>query len=188
MRVTATRFPSASVRPIALPKLLPTWLVALSVLAVALALAAPRAHGETKSVHVSTPVGTISAKSKGAPITVPGIPEYPGSAKTVGDPDGDGAQASLKLPVISVRMQALRYETSDPMSKVVAFYRERLAKLGKINESDEGPHSEFGDFHWKQTPGQHTIAAEADHEVYIVAMKPHGAGCQFALIGLKFEE
>jgi hypothetical protein len=161
---------------------------ALSLLALALALTAPRARGDDKSVRVATPVGTISAKSKGAPLSVPGIPEYPGAVRTHGDPDGDGAQATLKLPVISMKMQALRFETGDPMSRVLAYYREQLARLGKLNESDEGPHTEFGDFHWEQSPGQHTIAAEADHRVYIVAMKPHGAGCQFAMIGMRFEE
>jgi hypothetical protein len=162
--------------------------LALTLLALALALAAPRARGEDKSVRVATPVGTISAKSKGAPLSVPGIPEYPGSVRTQGDPDGDGAQATVKLPVISMKMQALRYDTRDPMKNVVAFYRGELAKLGKLNESDEGPHTDFGDFHWEQTPGQHTIAAQDDHRVYIVAMKPHGTGCQFALIGMRFEE
>jgi hypothetical protein len=85
--------------------------LALTLLALALALAAPRARGEDKSVRVATPVGTISAKSKGAPLSVPGIPEYPGATRTQGDPDGDGAQAAVKLPVISIKMQALRYET-----------------------------------------------------------------------------
>lgn len=162
--------------------------LALTLLALALALAAPRARGEDKSVRVATPVGTISAKSKGAPLSVPGIPEYPGATRTQGDPDGDGAQAAVKLPVISIKMQALRYETRDPMKNVVAFYRGELAKLGKLSESDEGPHTEFGDFHWEQTPGQRTIAAQDEHRVYIVAMKPHGSGCQFALIGMRFEE
>lgn len=162
--------------------------IALTLLALALALLAPHARAEGTKVSVPTPVGTISAKSKGAPVAVAGIPEYPGALRTEGDPDGDGAQASLKLPVISIKMQALRYNTDAPMKDVEAFYREKLGKLGKLNESDEGPHTDIGEFHWAQTPGQRTLAAEADHKVYMVAMKPNGKGCQFALIGLHFEE
>ena len=162
--------------------------LALALLALALALAAPRVHSDDTKVTVPTPVGTISAKTKGAPDHVPGIPEYPGAVRTHGDPDGDGAQATLKLVVISMKMQALRFNTSEPMKNVAAFYREKLAALGKITESDDGPHSEFGDFHWTQSPGQHTLAVEADHRVYTVAMKPTSKGCQFALISLKFEQ
>jgi hypothetical protein len=121
-------------------------------------------------------------------VAVSGIPEFPGAVRTEGDPDGDGAQATLKLPVISMKMQALRYRTSASMSSVLAFYREKLGKLGSLKESDEGPHTEFGDFRWTPTPGQHSIAAEADHHAYIVAMKPEGSGCQFALMSIRFEE
>ena len=165
-----------------------TIMIALTLLALALALAAPRARAEGTKVSVPTPVGTISAKSKGAPVAVTGMPEYPGAVRTAGDPDGDGAQVTLKLPVISMKMQALRYQTNAPIKDVLAFYRDKLAKLGKLSESDEGPHTEMGDFRWTQAPGQHTLAAEADHRVYMVAMKPNGKGCQFALIGLHFEE
>jgi hypothetical protein len=161
---------------------------ALTLLALALALAASLARAEGTKVSIPTPVGTISAKSKGAPVAVSGIPEFPGAVRTEGDPDGDGAQATLKLPVISMKMQALRYRTSASMSSVLSFYREKLGKLGSLKESDEGPHTEFGDFRWTPTPGQHSIAAEADHHAYIVAMKPEGSGCQFALMSIRFEE
>ena len=162
--------------------------LSLLALALALALAVRPARGDDTKVSIPTPVGTITAKSKGAPEHVTSIPEYPGALRTLDDPDGDGAQATIKLPVISIRMQALRFNTHDSMNQVLAFYREKLAALGKVNESDEGPHTDIGEFHWTPAPGEHTLAAEADHRVYIVAMKPHGKGCQFALIGMRFDQ
>ncbi|MGH7742018.1 MAG: hypothetical protein ACRENS_08345 [Candidatus Eiseniibacteriota bacterium] len=162
--------------------------LAFALLALALALTAPGVHSDESKMKMSTPIGTVSAKSKGAPEHVFGIPEYPGAVRTSGDPDGDGAQATVKLLVLDVKMQALRFNTDEPMKNVQAFYRAKLVDLGTLKESDEGPHSEFGDFHWTQGPGQHTIAAQGDHRVYMVAMKPHGNGCQFALISMKFED
>jgi len=162
--------------------------LAIALLTLSLALAAPHAHGDDANVKIKTPLGNISAKSRGAPDFVSGIPEYPGATRTEGDPDGDGAQVTLKLPVISMKMQALRFETDASMEKVAEYYREKLGRLGKLKESDDGPHSEFGDFHWTPAHGQHTIAAEADHRVYMVAMKPIEKGTQFALFGLRFEE
>jgi len=160
--------------------------LALAVAALAVALAAP-ARSDDKAT-VPTPFGSISAKSKGAPDFVAGMPEYPGARRTSGDPDGDGAQVTLKLPVIAMKMQALRFETAHSVDDVAAFYHDQLARLGKLNESDEGPHTEMGDFRWTPGPGQHTIAAEADHHVYMATMKRHGSGCQFALVSIKFEE
>jgi hypothetical protein len=161
--------------------------LALTTLALALMLGARTAHSDDKA-SVATPFGSISAKAKGAPEFVAGMPEYPGAHRTKGDPDGDGAQVTLKLPVISMKMQALRYETDRSVDEVAAFYHVQLAKLGKLNESDEGPHTDMGDFHWTPGPGQHTIAAQGENRVYMATMKRHGSGCQFALVGIKFEE
>lgn len=162
--------------------------LALLGLALGLVLTARPARPEGTKADIPTPVGHISAKSKGPPAHVMGIPEFPDARATHGDPDGDGAQASLDLPVLGMKMMALRFETHASQAQVLAFYRDKLGPLGKLSESDHGPQTDFGDFHWKETPGQRTLAVETDHRVYMVATKPLGRGCQFALVALRFEE
>ena len=148
---------------------------------------APPSVARTKSKS-ATSIAIVSATSNGPPKHVTDIPEFPGAWRTQGNRDGDGAQASLHLLVLSMRMQALRFETDASQAKVLEFYRERLAPLGKLNESDHGPNTNFGDFHWAESPGQHSITAESDHRVLMVATKQHGKGCEFALVRLEFEE
>ena len=161
--------------------------VAFAALAV-LTLAAARPSVARAESKKATSITIVSATSDGSPKHVTDMPEFPGAWRTKGDPDGDGAEATLRLLVLSMRMQALRFETDASQARVLAFYRERLAPLGTLNESDHGPNSSFGDFHWAESPGQHSITAETDHRVLMVATKPHGKGCEFALIGFEFEE
>jgi hypothetical protein len=161
--------------------------VAFTALAV-LSLAAGQpgaARAESKKTAL---FGAVSETSNGSPKHVTDMPEFPGAWCTKGNPDGDGAQATLRLLVLSMRMEALRFETNDSQAKVLAFYRQKLAPFGALNETDHGPNTSFGDFHWAETPGQHSITAEADHRVLMVATKPRGQGCEFALVGLEFEE
>ena len=100
---------------------------ALTVLALA-AEQPGAARAESKKTALS---GAVSGTSKGSPKHVTDMPEFPGARRTKGNPDGDGAQATLRLLVLSMRMEALRFETNDSQAKVLAFidyYNRTMAK------------------------------------------------------------
>lgn len=117
-----------------------------------------------------------SSSASGAPITPVAV--YPGAHATSGNPDGDNADVTLQLAVVSIHFQAARYDAADAPSRVIAFYRRELGKLGKVDEKQGGPHTAISGFRWVDGPGQTTLHAGRT----IVAVASNGAGTEFALI------
>src|SRR5690348_1073230 len=71
--------------------------------------------------------GLVRADNHRPPAAVQGIPEYPGARRTRGNVDGDGADVVLRLPFMTMKMEAVRYTSSDPMDRVLRFYQRELA-------------------------------------------------------------
>jgi hypothetical protein len=117
-----------------------------------------------------------SSSASGASIAPVAV--YPGARETSGNPDGDSADVTLHLAVVAIHFQAARYDAADAPSRVIAFYRKELGKLGTVDEKQGGPHSSISGFRWVNGPGQTTLHAGRT----IVAVEPHGAGTEFALI------
>jgi len=106
---------------------------------------------------VDTPLGPIKAHSKGVPLFVPGIPDYPRGHRTVNDADGDGADVTLKMVFVSMKFVALRFETDDSMDQVMAFYKSKLASLGTVTVDEGGPNTDLDRFSWASRPGDRTL-------------------------------
>jgi len=119
-----------------------------------------------------------NASSKATPPSAVAV--YPGAHRTSGNPDGDSADVDLKMPMVSLHIEALRYDSADAPAKIVAFYRKELAKLGDVSESRGGPHTSIRGFRWKSADDQTTL--EAGH--IVVAVKPQGSGSEFGLIDI----
>ena len=109
-----------------------------------------------------------------APVAV-----YPSAHETSGNKNGDGADVAVSVPFASLRFRAMRYDTMDAPSHVIAFYRKELSRLGKVSEERGGPHTRIRGFRWVAGPGQTTLEAG---RTTIVGIKPLGAGTEFALI------
>ena len=103
---------------------------------------------------------------------------YPGAARTSGSPDGDGADVHVDLAVVSLHIEAARYDTPDKPSRVVNFYKKALAKIGRVTVSKGGPNTHVHGFVWDRGPDQMTVASGDD----FVAVKPHGSGTEFAIM------
>src|SRR5215471_14353874 len=108
----------------------------------------------------------------------PAIAVYPGAHRTVGNPQGDGSDTTAHLTVVTLHIQAGRYDTADAPEKVITFYRKALAVFGPVKVDKGGPHTHVRGFSWDSAQGQTTVAADNN----IVAVKPLRHGSEFAII------
>lgn len=114
------------------------------------------------------------AASSPSPIAV-----FPGAHRTSGDPGGDGADVDLHLAVVSLHMEAARYDTDAKPAAVVDFYTKALAGSGHhVTVKSGGPHTRINGFTWTSESDQTTVTDGDD----IVAVKPYERGTQFAII------
>ena len=82
------------------------------------------------SVTLSTPSGTITAGNTAAVSEADlGVPIYPGAARREGGMQVNSANGSMVTAV---------YSTSDPVSKVVDFYKGKLGENTSVIESGTG--------------------------------------------------
>jgi hypothetical protein len=116
-----------------------------------------------------------NASSHGSPG---GIAIYPGAHRTSGNVDGDSAAADVKMPMVSLHIEAARYDSSDAPGKVIAFYQKELAKIGSVTIKGGGPRTEIRGFRWVPSDDQTTLKAGRT----IVAVKAHGGGTEFGVI------
>ena len=92
--------------------------------------------GKNDNVDIGTPFGSMQVKTdnKGNSSTI-GIATYPGAALIKSDSDkSDGGSADINMNFGSFHLgvKAASYQTSDPQSKVEAFYRKDLARYGDV--------------------------------------------------------
>jgi hypothetical protein len=78
-------------------------------------------HEQGKNVEISTPVGGIKVNKDGARSS--GLPVYPG-AKTSGD--NDNANVELSAGNAGFGLAVEKYDTTDGLDKVTAWYTQRL--------------------------------------------------------------
>ncbi len=116
-----------------------------------------------------------NASSHGAPG---GLAVYPGAHRTSGNADGDEAAADVRMPMVSLHIEAARYDSSAAPARVIAFYQKELAKHGTVSVKSGGPRTAIRGFRWVPADDQTTL--KAGHTV--VAIKPLGGGTEFGLI------
>jgi hypothetical protein len=85
-----------------------------------------------KNVDVHSPVGDLHV-GKDADAQKAGLPVYPG-AHPRRDENNDPVNLGLFTESFGLKLIVAKYETSDPAEKVLAFYREKMKKYGKVLE------------------------------------------------------
>ncbi len=144
---------------------------------------------DSAEVRVKAPGVDVDVETENArayDLRAAGLNVYPGARRTSGDPDGDGASVTVRVPFYTMQMMAARLETPDSAEKVADFYRKELVKLGTVTESSEMPRTNIEKFRWKPGPNQTILSVDAGGRVYIAAMKPKDKGCTFALLYMDF--
>jgi hypothetical protein len=150
--------------------------------------------GEDKNVDIKTPFGEIHV-DQGANAADAGLAVYPGSKlKEKGDENGDkSANVNLSAFGYGLKVVALEYQSDDPPSKLLAFYKNELKKYGSVLEchtshpGNYGPHHHNGDSEQLKCEGDNSgnnieLKVGTENNQHIVSIQPQGKGTDFALV------
>jgi len=87
-----------------------------------------------KNVSIQTPFGGLKVRTQAEPAET-GLALYPGARRVAQADDREhSANVSVSLPVVRLKVVAMKFETDDPPEKVLAFYRKELQKHGAVTE------------------------------------------------------
>jgi len=108
-------------------------------------LAAPVAaqdQEKDKNLDVRSPMGDLHL-GKDADALKAGLPVYPG-AHPQNRENNDPVNLALSTESFGMKLIVAKYETDDPAEKVLAFYRDKMKKYGKVLEChNTGDKSDF---------------------------------------------
>jgi hypothetical protein len=95
---------------------------------------AAQTSDKDKNLDVRSPVGDLHV-GKDADAEKAGLPLYPGARPQRKDnDDGDAVNLALVTENLGMKLIVAKYETNDPQEKVLAFYRDKMKKYGKVLE------------------------------------------------------
>ena len=112
--------------------------VSLATLLLAGCHVSTHKDGKNENVDIGTPFGSMQVKTNGkGDTTAIGIAAYPGATLVSNngkDSDEGSADINMNFGSFHLGVKAASYQTSDPQSKVEAFYRKDLARYGDVIE------------------------------------------------------
>ena len=151
---------------------------------------------ENSKVDIDTPVGGIHVDEQ-ANVRDTGLAVYPGAhPKPKTDHDSKSANVNISSGFFGVKVVAIEYESDDPPSKVLSFYRDQMKKFGNIVECRTDTHG--GDLDVKagnHHDGSRPVSCEGNNSgkvvelktgtednQHLVSVEPEGNGSDFALV------
>ena len=149
--------------------------------------------GKDKNVDIRTPFGSLSVHKGASDIKDTGLAAYPGAQLKQDIDDNESANVNISSSVFGLRVVALKYQSSDDPDKILAFYRKDMAKYGKVLDCTSGFSMSFRRHDRdsevtcdNQGGSDHSYREElkvgTEHNQRIVAVKPSGAGSEFAVV------
>jgi hypothetical protein len=151
-------------------------------------------NGEDKQVDIDTPMGGIHV-SKGANVSDVGLAVYPGARLKQKGTDGEDKSANVNISSFGfgLKVVALEYESDDPPSKLIAFYRDQLHKYGHVVEChtshfDVNTNMDRHDHSPREVTCEGTSGRDielkvgTDENQHIVAVQPEDSGSSFSLV------
>ena len=101
--------------------------------------------GDDKNVDINTPLGGIHVNTNADPRDT-GLAVYAGARPKKKDDSGDEKSANVNISSSwgGVKVVAIEYESDDPPSKIIAYYKNELKKYGNVLEC----HSEGEDYNY----------------------------------------
>jgi len=89
-------------------------------------------NGDDKNVKIDTPLGGVHVSSDDTTAADVGLPVYPG-AKMSQEKDGDkSADIHFGFGDWQFRLKVVKYESSDPPDRILAFYKKALGRYGDV--------------------------------------------------------
>ena len=161
-------------------------------------------NGQDKDVKIQTPFGGMNVQSNQTTAATLGLPAYPGAQMVTDDGDDKSANVSMGFGPWHLVVKVVHYQTSNPRSDVVAFYRTALAQFGTViacngdtpagtttttsqgltcNENNGHTHV---DMH--NANGGFNLRAGSPHHQWIVGFKNEGPGTHFSLVELELPQ
>jgi len=152
--------------------------------------------GDNSKVDIETPIGGIHVDEQ-ADVRETGLTLYPGARqKPKTDHDSNSANVNISSGLFGLKVVAIEYETDDPPSKVLTFYREQMKKFGSFVECRTDKHSDLaakadiGNLRpvscdsGKNGSVVELKSGTEDNE-HLVSVEPKGKGSDFALVYLR---
>ncbi len=129
-------------------------LSAASLIAALCMFSAPAASAQNnpddqdKGVDVKSSVGDLHMGNDGNPREV-GLPVYPGARirKDIASKDNSNANLSLFTQSFGWKLVVVNFDSDDSPNKVIAYYRDKLKKYGKVLECHTKEHGGGVDIH-----------------------------------------
>ena len=150
-------------------------------------------EGQDKNVDIKTPFAEIHV-DKGADVRDTGLPVYSG-ARPKQNTENDEKNANVDISGFSygVKVVAVSYDSDDPPSKVIAYYKDQLKKYGSVLECHTSNHNwganrssghESDELTCDANDNGKTIELKAGKKSnqHIVAIDPKDKGSEFALV------
>jgi len=154
-------------------------------------------EGGEKKVAIKTPFGGLKVNEQPDPKDL-GMAIYPGAKleSKQGDHD-DNANVQIEMPMLGLKVVALKYNTDDSPDKVSAYYRQQLRSYGKVIEC-RGDKSDDENINKAEEINQPVSCPSNDPNSNVLTLKtglrgnqhlakiePKGTGSKFTLLYLK---
>ncbi len=152
------------------------------------------ADSQNKNLDIRSPMGNLHVGDDADAKKV-GVPLYPGARLKTHDPNSDQANLSVLTEAFGMKLVVANYVSDDDPSKIVAFYRNKLKKYGKVLEchsekhggdvsvdDDKGADEELK---CEQKSGPVTelkVGSEDNQHIVAVETREGGKGAEFALV------
>lgn len=161
-------------------------------------------NGEDKDVRIETPLGGLHVTSNQTTAADLGLPVYPGAKLTTDNQGDKSANVQMGFGKWQLHVEVVTYESSDPHSKVVAFYRNAMGRFGNViscqgnqpvgapattsegltcNE-DHGSNVKVNGV-YVDDAGNFTLRAGSKHHQHIFILKGTASGTRFSLVELE---
>src|SRR5438270_3023543 len=101
--------------------------------ATALAGVAQDADSQNKNLDIRSPMGDLHLGADADAKKI-GVPLYPGARLKTHDSDSDQANLSVLTEAFGMKLVVANYVSDDDPARIVAFYRNKLKKYGKVLE------------------------------------------------------
>jgi hypothetical protein len=167
----------------------------------ALTAVAQQSETQDKPFDVRSSIGDLHV-GKDADAHSVGLPLYPGASPKHED-NNEPLNFAVAMESFGVKLVVAKYESEDPPSKVVAYYRDKLKKYGKVLECHSHKHGgdvdvHAGDKDSEKPKGQESkqlkcedndgpvtelkVGSEENQHVVAVEPRDSGKGATFALV------
>ncbi|HEY6339579.1 MAG TPA: hypothetical protein VIW68_13885 [Candidatus Sulfotelmatobacter sp.] len=157
-------------------------------------LLAQQSDSQDKSFDVRSSIGDLHV-GKDADARSAGLPLYPG-ARPKHEGNNDPLNFGILTESFGLKLIVAKYESDDPPAKIIAYYRDKLKKYGKVLECDS-PNDNTGFQVDDEKQGPKPLTCDGDNKgpvrelkvgtednAHLVAIEPRdtGKGSTFAIV------